>query len=154
MIPPHPWGLFFKVQSANVVSRCDKFYYLGPVVKPRDDKFLSFFILRFFLYRHPGAGRDPLHRRYLCRIRDGINYLGPVVKPRDDTREQSSKCKVQSANVVSRCDKSYDLGPGVKHRDDTREQSSKCKEQSSNVVSRCDGINYLGPVVKPRDDKK
>ena len=38
MIPPHPWGLFFKVQRANVVSRCDKFYYLGPVVKPRDDK--------------------------------------------------------------------------------------------------------------------
>ena len=29
---------FFKVQSANVVSLRDKFYYLGPVVKPRDDK--------------------------------------------------------------------------------------------------------------------
>ena len=95
-----------------------KSYDLGPGVKHRDDKFLSFFILRFFLYRHPGAGRDPLHRRYLCRIRDGINYLGPVVKPRDDTREQSSKCKVQSANVVSLRDKFYYLGPGVKHRDD------------------------------------
>ena len=66
---------------------------------------------------------------------------------------QSAKFKVQSANVVSLRDKSYDLGPVVKPRDDTREQSSKCKEQSSNVVSRCDGINYLGPVVKPRDDK-
>ena len=30
--------IFFKVQSANVVSRCDGINYLGPVVKPRDDK--------------------------------------------------------------------------------------------------------------------
>ena len=30
--------IIFKVQSANVVSLRDKFYYLGPVVKPRDDK--------------------------------------------------------------------------------------------------------------------
>ena len=66
------------------MSLRDKFYDLGPVVKPRDDRFLRFFILRFFLYRHPGAGRDPLHRRYLCRIRDGINYLDPGVKHRDD----------------------------------------------------------------------
>ncbi len=29
---------FFKVQSSNVVSRCDGINYLGPVVKPRDDK--------------------------------------------------------------------------------------------------------------------
>ena len=38
MIPPHPWGLFFKVQSSNVVSLRDSINYLGPVVKPRDDK--------------------------------------------------------------------------------------------------------------------
>ena len=44
------------------------------------------FSLTFLFCRHPGAGRDPLHRRYLCRIRDGINYLGPVVKPRDDKK--------------------------------------------------------------------
>ena len=30
------------------MSRCDSINYLGPVVKPRDDKFLRFFILRFF----------------------------------------------------------------------------------------------------------
>ena len=34
---------------------------------PRDDKFLSSFYFKIFLYRHPGAGRDPLRRRYLCR---------------------------------------------------------------------------------------
>ena len=32
------------------------------------------FFLTFLFCRHPGAGRDPLRRRYLCRIRDGINY--------------------------------------------------------------------------------
>ena len=96
---------------------------------------MTSFFLTFLFYRHPGAGRDPLHRRYLCRIRDGINYLGPVVKPRDD-----KKGELCSA------------GPGP--RDDTREQSSKFKEQSSNVMSRCDKFYYLGPVVKPRDDKK
>ena len=30
------------------MSLRDKFYDLGPVVKPRDDKFLSSFVLRFF----------------------------------------------------------------------------------------------------------
>ena len=72
----------FKVQSANIVSLRDDINYLGPVVKPRDDKkrepcstgpgpqddkFLSSFYFKIFLYRHPGAGRDPLRRRYLCR---------------------------------------------------------------------------------------
>ena len=62
----------------------DDIIYLDPGVKPRDDKFLSFFYSEIFLYRHPGAGRDPLRRRHLCRIRDDIIYLGPVVKPQDD----------------------------------------------------------------------
>ena len=29
--------------------------------------FLSSFYFEIFLYRHPGAGRDPLRRRHLCR---------------------------------------------------------------------------------------
>ena len=35
---------------------------------PQDDMFLSSFYFEIFLYRHPGAGRDPLRRRqHLCR---------------------------------------------------------------------------------------
>ena len=30
---------------------------------PQDDMFLSSFYFEIFLYRHPGAGRDPLRRR-------------------------------------------------------------------------------------------
>ena len=62
----------------------DSIIHLDPGVKPRDDKFLSSFYSEIFLYRHPGAGRDPLRRRHLCRIRDDIIYLDPGVKHRDD----------------------------------------------------------------------
>ena len=72
-------------------------------------------------------------RKVVCAGAQSINYLGPVVKPRDDkkgelcsagpgprddTREQSSKCKEQSANVVSLRDNINYLGPVVKPRDD------------------------------------
>ena len=67
--------------------------------------------------RGPGHG---MTRKVVCAGAQSINYLGPVVKPRDDTREQSSKCKEQSANVVSRCDSINYLGPVVKPRDDKK----------------------------------
>ena len=48
-----PTGRFFNAQSSEfkVQMWCrirDGINYLGPAVKPRDDKFLSYFILRFF----------------------------------------------------------------------------------------------------------
>ena len=93
-------GAEFRVKSSNVVSLRDKFYYLGPAVKPRDDKgggynvsrgycvpcaypricsncaVACFHILGFIAREHRDRG-DPVNN--MCRIRDGINNLGPVV---------------------------------------------------------------------------
>ena len=85
------------------MSLRDKFYYLGPVVKPRDDKFLRFFILRFFLYRHPGAGRDPLRRAGICvAFATALITWGPVSSTgmTQENRVQSAKFKVQ---MLCRC---------------------------------------------------
>ena len=106
MIPPHPWGLFF--QSAIIywiASLRDKFYYLGPVVKPRDDKFLSFLFCSLFKKKERCVilGLDPrIQVNKVARMRACIIF------------------KVQSANVVSRCDSINYLGPVVKPRDDKK----------------------------------
>ena len=120
------------MQSANVVSLRDSINYLGPVVKPRDDKKGT---------QGPGHG---MTRKVVCAGAQSINYLGPVVKPRDDKKDVIDITWVpwsshgMTRKVVCAGAQSINyLGPVVKPRDDKKD-----------VIAY-----YLGPVVKPRDDK-
>ena len=55
--------------------------YLGPVVKPRDDK-KDVIDITWGPWSSHG-----MTRKVVCAGAQSINYLGPVVKPRDDKKD-------------------------------------------------------------------
>ena len=65
-----------------VCAGAQEFYDLGPVVKPRDDKFLRFFILRFFSIVIPAQAG--IHCTAGICVANATHYLNFEHKKRGD----------------------------------------------------------------------